>query len=1051
MNEKKVLKQLILITLCISLLVGNVLVFGDIDYHVYTAENAGKTHEVYGANQYATNFVYAKNRYWYLGVETGTADIRLYNSTDKINWYGKTLTTQSLYTTSGDHSYRCLQLAIDSNEDLHYVFLEHPTADIYYEKIILSTDGGIIQLGITKIEDGGCLNSFKVDGEDYPVLLYNNGAGYLKIMGSSTKDGTWTSDYKVEIQGSNWGYGGLVPFKNQESGSERDWIIIYNLAGDSYKTIRTAYFRDSSESMVGGYGNLDNLRHHIGIRVLANGLDVYSQDGHAYLVMISEKVGYNEHKIYAYRNILGASDSPHLNWEKKLIYSCPNTANDYAGDIIRENEYGDILVFYKHNDLNDGNMTFYYSKIEYVNLATEWENVWDIENFELFDISDTYQTQKEGHTHWNVLQSGNEKIISIAYAKNIHAPYSDQCVHVFHETFNFYVPTRLINVTLYNTDGTLNDGWIYQGEYYDLETYVLNASYVKLYFDDTENIINFIWENSTNKAYIQCNEKYVIGMINNEITRYLNDTVTKIRWRFTPDINIIDSYNVSLNVEVTNYFYDFTSYYETGIDLNIYNLGGITYYTFTGDAGRITGGRAFDLHAENGTNNSIARAEVIFRKLQHYHTLVEIDMGNFYNVDEFDFYNGFGYVEYGIEYRLNGSWVEGWSVLIYTQDANVGTHGIGVDHDWVEWSIDWYAYDPSLGYKINIDSDLIKSNFWGYDHEHGYEYTNRTSAQLFIDLWFDRNNASTTISGMVYPYYYGMFEQGNAFWFGYGNFRPITHYPHAKFHYDLYDGSGNITNNLDFDLIKVYCELGKLPSVGCDNDYWFLQHQETNRLIASDRMEGIDEPTIEETKVLDMPKGGLIAPLIKAINNLKTLVWSGLLGAIAVLWGAMDSIMELAGLGDWWRAFSMTLNSFSSFFIGIVDNLVISLTDALLLIEQIFLLISAGFGRFIGFISAFISGLLNWYNNIVLLFTGGLWGMGNIWLNFSLEDWVYLAINLSPIWWFYRISESDDKILTLKNDLEFVSSIITGMFNFFSSLIFLAIAVIDVIIGVLPI
>ena len=97
------------------------------------------------------------------------------------------------------------------------------------------------------------------------------------------------------------------------------------------------------------------------------------------------------------------------------------------------------------------------------------------------------------------------------------------------------------------------------------------------------------------------------------------------------DKNIVDSYNVSLD------YYTYNNYTEsddiTGDYRNIYNLGGKVYYDFTGDAGRVTGGEPFQLYVNQ--TGAIADTSAVFRKLQHWRMLLELDFSPTWSVNHF--------------------------------------------------------------------------------------------------------------------------------------------------------------------------------------------------------------------------------------------------------------------------------------------------------------------------------------------------------------------------------------------------------------------------------
>lgn len=617
------------------------------------------------------------------------------------------------------------------------------------------------------------------------------------------------------------------------------------------------------------------------------------------------------------------------------------------------------------------------------------------------------------------------------------------------------VPFEYYNTTLYNSDGSVNDGWIFRGETYKVDSYFRNASTFTLSFTDGEHDIEFEYNDATQRLSVNSDDQFIIGDYYFNITHYTSG-ITKATWGFIPNTNIVDISNTTLYYSLYYAPTDSIMSGSTEITFNIYNLGGYAYYDFVGDGGRTIGGTPFQLYATDASLNSTARAEQVFRKLQHISFLMELDMSNEWEDGngEFDIDAGVGYVDIGIDYRLNSTWVEGFKIRIYVQDADVGHHDGGVDHDWVEWSVDFYNYDPNTGLSQNLKSELIYTNHWGYEHEnYNPDYYNRTSTQFWIDLWFDKVNASTTVGAQVNAYYHGMKEQGSSWWFGYGDFIPmISNYGRAKFLDDVYDEGGNITNIQKFDLIKFYIEVGKVNITDGNDETWEITAiEDMHREQAIDRMEGIDEPTFVETKVLDMPQGGFINALKSALGNIANSISQGIFFTMMSLWSGVGWVAELMGLKQWFDSLSIMLRNIATASLQFMDELTIALLNSAILIEQITRLISAGVTRYVFVITAFITSIMGWYGYIIQMFSGG--GIFNIdiWTSLNLEDIFILLMHLSPIWWINRLNESDHFIETLQGDLRFIIMLVTGLFNFLASIIIVTMTLINILLGMLPI
>lgn len=628
-------------------------------------------------------------------------------------------------------------------------------------------------------------------------------------------------------------------------------------------------------------------------------------------------------------------------------------------------------------------------------------------------------------------------------------------------TNGYITPTlQFIDATLYTLVGNErveNDGWLFMGEIYQLEAEILNMTTYYLELDDGENTLRFYYKNETSSLSITESEQFLGGLIDSSIET-VNETLRHYicTWTFILNRNIVDIQGVSITYYGVNEpeETDISGYAITG--LNIYNLGGLTYYEFEGDGGKTPYGTPFELYATNGSLGSSARAEQIFRKLQSVHFLMELDMANEWDfgAGEYDIDAGVGYVDIGFDYRLDGSWVDGFKIRLFVQNADVGHHNGGNDQNWIEWSADFWNYNPDHDAVVNLKSQLIYSNHWGYEHENFEpDYHNRTSAQLWIDIWFDRTNASTTVATQVNSYYYGMSEQGSAWWFGYGTFQPmISDYDNAKFLDNLYDEDGEISNSQKIELVKFWIEVGKVNIEDGNDEKWSIKGiEDMNREQATDRMMGVDEPTFVQTKVLDMPQTGFINALKTAINNLSVTIWLGAFQFIKMLMASVGYLMNAIGLGVWWEAFSTMLGNIATASLAFMDELTIALINSALLIEQIYRVISTGVTRYVYLITAFFTSILAWYGYIIQMFSGG--GIFNIdiWTSLNLEDIFILLMHLSPVWWLNRLNESDHFIETLQGDLRFMIMLVTGLFNFLASIIILTMTLMNILLGMLPI
>lgn len=617
----------------------------------------------------------------------------------------------------------------------------------------------------------------------------------------------------------------------------------------------------------------------------------------------------------------------------------------------------------------------------------------------------------------------------------------------------------------FNMNGTIHSGYVvyndylYKGEVYNLSVNVVNCTYVKVNFTDGQNIINFeYWNITTNNQTdvfrVSSTDRYVISELSHFVTK-VNDTY-HITWTFILQDNIVDS-RPFWNIYVEHILANSTvwSQYYLMCQIGIYNLGGEVFYNFNGDGYKESYGDVFELGATNGSTNSYAYAEIIFKRLQHVNMLVELDLDNEWDTANFDLEFSAGYYDFGIDYFVGNKWVTGWYARMYPIAGSVGHFGLGSDASWVEWSIDWYNLDPLTNTTLNKKTDYLLSYHWGYDHVDGDEYTNRTSCQFWVDLWYSNRNSSTVVAGRVNSYYYGMYEQGNPFWFGYGKFRPAFGVEtEATFYDNLYDDNNKVTNCQKFTLMKFWVKVGTVNIADANDETWsIIFNQNPNFKQADDRMMGVETPILHETKVLDMPQTGFLTPLQRAIEGISKAIWLGALGFIRILWGAMDSLFEYMGFPA--NTFSNIISfilSIPRYLNALLSNLPFITQNLLTSISQTFSLLIVTIPRYLYGLGIAITIFISYINEIVSLFTGGWANVGDIWATWNVTEWIQLFIvAVLPFKWLERIGDSKDKVQTVTHDLQIAYHIFTGVLSLLFDFVKILINIVEGIRSALPI
>ena len=116
------------------------------------------------------------------------------------------------------------------------------------------------------------------------------------------------------------------------------------------------------------------------------------------------------------------------------------------------------------------------------------------------------------------------------------------------------------------------------------------------------------------------------------------------------------------------------------------------------------------------------------------------------------------------------------------------------------------------------------------------------------------------------------------------------------------------------------------------------------------------------------------------------------------------------------------------------------------LIASIFVLVP----RYLLFVGMILTVFVDYYNNIVLLFTGGIGGMSNFWLDYNLAEFIQLyLIGIFPFMLIAKIESSDDPVQTLTDEVKMFMEVITAVFNIAYQLFTVAFDIIKSIVGLI--
>jgi len=580
-----------------------------------------------------------------------------------------------------------------------------------------------------------------------------------------------------------------------------------------------------------------------------------------------------------------------------------------------------------------------------------------------------------------------------------------------------------------------------------------NTDYFYFKIEDNEHVGTFYY-NLTSDEYGTSIKKKVAGtplnlMWLDDFDSVVNTSKIYQNYTFTFVVNddVIDFYNDTIRygaiIDTMNQTYATTSL----LKYSIFNLGEIPVYSGSG-------GYSFHpeidiLSLDAHGSGSWSKVELLYDKLEHMHFKVDFNISGVWDAGSGIFLSANstgGYYDYGINYIINNTLITGWYVRLYPSNVVVGHQNAGIDLNYVQWTIEHYVYNGTQYILEKID--ILYSNFEGYDNENATpDYHNTTICTFWFDMWFSNENNSKRVATRVNSEYYGLYEQGSAWWFGYGAFRPMMgEVTESMFYDNVHDSNGNIISATNIDYVEFWSEVGKVTGNDRIRSQGFLMK---NKRFAEDILYGVDTPALVETKVLDMPQMGFLAPLIKMLSRIREFIVNGIISVLGLLGKLVDNLLVAIGLPPLMSVFYNFLvgiyNIFEVIFASfglIVDWIVISLQN---FISSIFLVIP----RYLYFVGMVVTVFIDYYNNIVLLFTGGIGGMNNFWVHYNVAEIIELyLIAIFPFIEIARIESSDEPLQTLSNDVSLFVNFIKGIFEIAGKFLEYAMNIIKAIIGV---
>jgi hypothetical protein len=791
--------------------------------------------------------------------------------------------------------YRNFAFYLEPNGRYLHTAYRNDTDDAYYWKFEINQSTGQIYNMTTSpqkmLEGAGWVGSWAIrdeisivaDNEGYPYIggeVFDGAQNSYWVWKSPFNNGTWN----LEEFPDNWSMelewianGGGNPPNDMFGGSllpigvdDIMCVFWYRTQAGTQELHRTMYYDNSTDDWINAGGAIFNDNE-------GGDWEEYCFN-YAYNVEAGFNVAVKQHE---------SNPDGKIGLEALIFnYSTHTWGSNFQ---VSFDESGDAGAFVFHpfasiNDYGEVNFIWYYHGNTTIWLNRMYSNG-TMEGWSVFDNAEFGLENKLFSMIPNMM--GDDKPSGIQYFDNT-AP-NDELYYdtgpLFLES-NFSIPFSYENATITGQ----HNGWMFRGERYTIESYVSGASTYTINFTDGVHEIGFNWNNDSKRLYVDndLDRELVIGLYALDFIEY-DDGTQYFKWEFILDVNIHDILDTSFSYELYNEEFDVTLSGDTGLTTNIYSLGAIVNYELDGDAGKTVGGDALEIHHTNSTGNG-ALVEIIYRRLQHVHLEWWMDVED---NDCFNQHENTGVIQMGIKY-LNGTnnWIDGWYAEISIVAGEIILGGGGTGGAFIVPYISWYARNQA-GNVVAIKNDIIS----GYPEGGNRINSEITHTQFFTDLWFNTMNSSTTIGGRVNSKYYGMDESGWLFWTNWSPYR--TNVSESMFFYDLVDDEGNVTQPIDIELMKFWVRILKSGSgVGpdCDLHTWRIMNPKLSVTLAGDRMEALNTPEGVDTLVIDMPSGGWLQPITKAIQSIGNTVTGAMFSFFKMIIGGLDTfIVDILG------------------------------------------------------------------------------------------------------------------------------------------------------------
>lgn len=396
--------------------------------------------------------------------------------------------------------------------------------------------------------------------------------------------------------------------------------------------------------------------------------------------------------------------------------------------------------------------------------------------------------------------------------------------------------------------------------------------------------------------------------------------------------------------------------YNQTSTFNILNVGGLTDTLQSGDCSKVPGGDVFStLCTYSAGDPSWIATNSTWIDLQSYSTQFSFVVGD-NGTGNAQYWQDYGKSSSGAENSANANdwttdigfyffdntiWIKGPHVVISMQRGDNGTND--------EWTV--------LNTVFYNDNTLVSNqsiSAW-------IEQNPLSQVRVFVDIWYNTVNGSTTWGMRTNAYWLGMNQAVFLGLWG-GSWSPrIQNASTSQAYGTLFDHNGDVFSSTQIQCTKVFWNMTRFgaPEVHMGQNNFRItsnqfQIQQFNLAASPSQMGGVVTPIYTAPEVPNLPQAGFFSPLYAAIQSIAGYFVNGLVALGNVIW------QQLSIRFPW---FTTTISIFTLFI--------------------------AQYYNFLTFLINTILGLLTWLYSII--------GIVFIPINILISAYNYIQITYLPI------------------------------------------------------